>query len=129
MNATELRIGNLVNRKNKNTDKEEIIYLTASDILDISSNGVKSSFIYTPILLTEDLAIKCGFVLEDCQLHLDIDRPWINLLIESDNSFTIYSSKNSLERGEDCCGGYIEHVHTLQNLYFALANKELTINL
>lgn len=134
MNATELRIGNQVKRKNKNTSKEEVINLTASDVLDISSNGVKSSFVYTPIPLTEDILLSLGFTHNNSineygdllvnNYTLTIDK-YSTIAIEDDFSFGIESQKESVIFENDI----LKSVHRLQNLYFALTNKELTINL
>lgn len=114
MNANELRIGNLVYRTNKLTKEKILIELTASDILDVSANGEMSYFIYKTIPLTEEWLSKLNYL------------PFIN------NHYTI--SGHQIFKCNDILlcdktGNVLKHVHKLQNLYFALTNKELEINI
>lgn len=114
MNANELRIGNLVYRTNKLTKEKILIELTASDILDVSANGEMSYFIYKTIPLTEEWLFEFGFL----NFGYRYSKPELKLdIIKGDGYYLSNVSKE------------IEYVHKLQNLYFALTNKELEINI
>lgn len=78
-----------------------------------------------PIPLTEEILLKCGFEItrqtehpnniwtvygEECKFEL-----------EHITSFYLYDNK--------CFGTKVQYLHQLQNLYFALTNTELTVNL
>lgn len=128
--SNELRIGNYVYRTNKHTKEKIIMQLTASCILDISSNGINSSFIYEPIQLTEEILLKCGF---EERINSSMVKFW------NKNNFTIYHEyykHNVVDNLEwfflssaDFDRLRIYSLHQLQNLYFALTNQELEINL
>jgi hypothetical protein len=119
MKANELRIGNYVYLKSK--DK---IYEISSghDIEEISD--APENFDAKPIPLTEEWLLKFGFKKEldkslskgDIAIFLD-KRFKTNLFLqENQESFKWYSYELK-----------VEYVHQLQNLYFTLACKELTI--
>ena len=110
MEAKELRIGNyFYDRSNKilRLDWWEHINKLASDM---SVNGIKVHPMTEhignarPIPLTEEWLVK----LNPNKLLLSKDKFGILIWIHGDKL-------------------YIEHVHQLQNLYFALTNEELTI--
>ena len=114
MNANELRIGNYVHESISNLDGKVCI-----DILRILDK--KPSDAYLSIPLTEDWLVKFGF----------------ELLCEKSDGFkqTVYSMQKpswtlaKLEKGWGVGfwqgGQDLIYVHQLQNLYFALTNKEL----
>ena len=117
MEAKELRIWNLVERTNKQTKEKLTLELTASCILDISCNGVLSSFNYEPIPLTEEWLLKFGFETKG------INRPkwtkWkVDLIEDEKGIFSFDESRIYID---------IEFVHQLQNLYFALTGEELEL--
>jgi len=121
LQANELRIGNLVYRTNKHTKEKLIIELTASCILDISCNGSLSSFLYEPIPLTEEWLLKFGFnkVYNEQDDTTEYFYPdWLPFLRDKTTFYQVYNVGNC----------FIEHVHQLQNLYFALTGEELKIN-
>lgn len=118
MEATRLRIGNAIHRTNKLTKKRELIYVTASDILDISGNGSESSFIYSGIILTECDLIKLGFE-EIKPLENDVHK-WSTYSKNGVHIDLPYFEFNIEEISKE-----IKYVHQLQNLYFALTGSEL----
>ena len=76
---------------------------------------------YSPIPLTEDILLKCGFYQKNNLFILkDITLQLINCGTEIDNhlGFVLLGFNNE-----------IKYVHQLQNLYFALTGEELTIKL
>jgi hypothetical protein len=123
MEATELRIGNLVNyliidemdERKKWFEVSEIDY----DDLRIIQNKHEVNQDYQPIELTEEWLLKFGFILNSNRYYLgDIVYEFINYTISltADDPYCSHEVKNK-----------IKYVHELQNLYFALTNQELTI--
>jgi hypothetical protein len=145
MKASELRIGNFVTLSEKqrqelwynqiHAQKEFFVVKTIysdndisievdDEIIDISENDVE------PIPLTEEWLLKFGFIKE----YNDDERENRDCfyLNNSDDSFYInYDiSYNGWYLGASTYGFLksFEHVHQLQNLYFALTNTELIWN-
>jgi len=115
MKARELRIGNWV-KSGKGFYKVECItskgleYAIADNIL-WSGDGV----VFEPIPLTEEILLKCWF--EPMQNYTFI------LFIERNDNIVWQSDV------EICNYKHVKYLHQLQNLYFALTNEELEINL
>lgn len=124
--SNELRIGNICLRKNKHTEIETIHEFTASCILDISSNGINSSFIYEPIPLTEEILLKCGFKKSndlDNFYHLEVLNQWTRIYFNPKHkvcALSVHHHEIMIK---------IQYLHQLQNLIFSLTQKELTIQL
>ena len=117
MNASELRINNLVMDENYN-----IVTITHEDFMGVNDDG---GFPLRPIPLTEEWLVKFGFI----QTIIGF---------ESVNEYFPFSIEiNSLGVAElyiEFYGGdkykkLIKYVHQLQNLYFALTGEELTSSL
>ena len=118
MNANEFRLGNYV------TDKlhyggARIIQIThiqeASEFKDFFSN-------IEPIELTDDLILDCGGTFKEYGFSTgNMWKQW-NINGYSFNQNGKYLDFNS-------CNVTIKYLHQLQNLYFALSEKELNINL
>jgi hypothetical protein len=106
----ELRIGNYV------FDIDGDVF-QVGEILDIGVKFKKTSLssryekIY-PILLTEEILLKCGFLKDDNFYHLN--NIWIS------NFYENYFSLDGFDETK------IKHIHQLQNLYFDLTGEELT---
>ena len=129
LSAKDLRIGNLITRKNKVLK----VCIIQPDKILVSGYSWGKYFKcdeIEPILLTEEWLFKFGFEKAkhshgyDCYIKdgFDFDivshgRYWV-LAIYTDESCT-----NSLYFAH----GRFEYVHQLQNLYFALTGEELTI--
>lgn len=116
MQTSDLMIGNYVYRTNKHTKKKTVHYLTASCILDISSNGKDSSFIYEPIQLTD-------------QWLIDFDFSWyaqIKPVGYWKNGFCIEKIDAMLIHYKTGIG--LKYVHKLQNLYKAINEEVLLIS-
>ena len=128
MKATELRIGNY-NLFNGKLDR-------INDGYDI--DHVKNEDGHEPVLLTEEWLLRLGFKLEE---HKNGNIFRIKTSTKSDRykGFLELVNKNSIESPmffislNSDCGKYfpftsdIDYVHQLQNLYFALTDKELEI--
>ena len=119
MKATELRIGNYVNYECIALEIKELIYKieNGADIQVHQNHGF-----FKPITLTEQWLKDFGF--KDNKgalggwLSADINKPFVHrLIIRSD--FTYFTDLSSFTFIE------VKYVHQLQNLYFALTEKEL----
>ena len=135
MNANELMIGNYVNYQGR-WQKIHALNMNSVKIGELSFNDYHSNISSSeikPIPLTEEWLLKFGFihnksVNEDGELlinnyTLKIDK-YSTIVIEDDFSFGIENEIESVIFDNDV----LKSVHRLQNLYFALTNKELTIN-
>jgi hypothetical protein len=106
MKANELRIGNWVN------NNEEDYQITSATISQLERGDSKAE----PIPLTESLLLKFGFEkVKDSFFKKGFH------IYEEDNNFYYYL------RDEGMMDVHINFVHELQNLYFALTKKELTM--
>lgn len=148
--ANELRIGNLL-------QGNQIVKVTA--ILEKKSvkiEGNISTFsvegktpCLTPIPLTEDILLKCGF---DVSTSADMyDRDVYSIQIENSRSLCFYNCEvTKMETGEktivstwffdyewehsvtndgDSFWNRPKYLHQLQNLYFSLTGEELNVEL
>ena len=134
MEANELRIGNyFYDRSNKilRLDWWEHINKLASDM---SVNGMKVHPMTEhignarPIPLTEEWLVKFGFTKDKkhtkcCDLKLENDFYLQGIGYGKSN----FKYEVILTDSNDNELTLVKHVHQLQNLYFALTNKELTI--
>jgi len=127
MKANELRIGNLV--MGNIPFFVEAKHIVMAEMQEKAGNGQR----FEPILLAEDLLVLVGFEKHNWEYDEDAS-PQNN----GDSLFTHITEEGlyiSFGRDPMCCvygyGGiaYIYSVHQLQNLWFALFRKELTINI
>jgi len=121
MKVSELRIGNLLQDKVTKTELK-VIRLTENDIvtyvIDRSKFPLQDGWGMEPILLTEEWLLKFGGE---------------SIIVEDYPIYFIYPF--NIEYYENECivliGGFseikVKYVHQLQNLYFALTEKELVI--
>jgi len=121
MNVKELRIGNYVNRGYVvvELDSAGAGLVDSNDPDDIASYIFFTEDNLHPIPLTEEWLIRFRFKVKRCK---DSDWEYIKsmVIIEKDLDKIAFSYG-------DCFLNHIEHVHQLQNLYFSLTNKEITI--
>lgn len=111
MEVAELRIGNLTNFGAVYQIEADCFY-----VADLDGTSYKSKWAdIQPIPLTEEWLIKFGFKYKSYGYAEEEWKQW---------SFNGYSLN-----GFRCTtsGVELEYIHTLQNLYFALNNSELTI--
>lgn len=129
MKASELRIGNYINRPDLGDS-----HIRTESVLAIyervkTSGPIKTIFDFediTPIPLTEDWLLKFG-----CKKNEDTDNFWnqekdFSVEVEyvrSDNGVQpLFYYNLSINRKK-----HLVYVHQLQNLYFALTGEELTL--
>lgn len=121
MKTTELRIGNYVNLRYIRPDgTNEVWWAKQVDSIypdTLTFLGQRVDFtekFIKPIPLTEEWLLKFGFERKNKSFHKrDYQCEW-QTVIERRKNFFAYK------------GTWMQHVHQLQNLYFALTNKELT---
>jgi hypothetical protein len=133
MEVRELRIGNYVKCKSIDVEINDIgnAWHTHKPISDDGFNWVSPKTrikYYSEIKLTEEWLIKLGAV-KDIEGDYYIKNPkGVDMrfyLIEADEYNFIQETKFSYSPMAN--HKHIRHVHQLQNLYFALTGKELTI--
>jgi hypothetical protein len=142
----ELRIGNLVEVTYKGEDFEEKKGITR--VIGVSEEGTLGDGYYielealeeyfenvrcSPIPLTEEILLKCGFEHETMyivkNLYLKDYGDFYFVLDENNGYYHVKLSNHGFEHEKQVGLGIIKHLHQLQNLYFALTNQELEIKL
>ena len=132
MKANELRIGNWINISFRNHDRKGDYQIVASQILDLFSNGEKSSFIYKPIPLTEEWLLKFGFEQQIGFIKF-IGEPYqkdsFEVALNDVGKWYCYYRNFVKGKVDDfvLLKNDLKHVHQLQNLFYALCGEELTI--
>jgi hypothetical protein len=131
--SNELRIGNYVDYERTTHVVTRLLahHVSHDWYKSIGEDAYDTSYdSINPIPLTPELLEKCGFVEKDGSdnvhsifslndFHLDFDwrrRQYYSPMEENNGEWVTYGSS-------------IKYLHQLQNLYFALTNKELIINL
>ena len=112
MGVKEVRIGNWVK-----------IYGLPEQVNNITTDDVNGYAIdrYEPIPLTEDILLQCGFRIDDYDSELVVC--WLgsfNLRLTDKRIYYSVILHKSIE---------VKYLHQLQNLYFAITNKELEVAL
>lgn len=132
MEAKDLRIGNWVYRDHEITD---VHHSTLRYLCENDSKGF-----YKPIPLTEEWLIKFGLrIFKNKEFNNKISAVIIvdefhNILINESSyssQLQVYLNTNFKDKESNKITvliEYIEHVHQLQNLYFALTGNELELN-
>ena len=125
MDVKELRIGNYIN-DNDNWDWEngvdlpDLIICVDSHLLIYQGNN------FQPIPLTEDWLLKLKFEEKDRRKNRFINRADFELEFQGDKvAYCVWGGEDAPHLTQFF--GHCKYVHQLQNLYFALTGKELTI--
>ena len=124
MKENELRIGNLVSSNNIT-----IMVTGISNSYIISKDGYSGTKIdnINPIKITDEFLLKFGFIEDEfCQ------NKFYKKHIESKVQLRSYKDCVFLDVNDEeyeISFGKIKYIHQLQNLYFALTNEELKLNL
>ena len=114
MKASELRINNYL------YNDGVVVKIDARTIFDIwDDKGLKN---YKPIPLTEEWLLKFGFNGECESFHME----GITIEEVSDGGKWVVYMFDEYHAVE-CSLAIVQHVHQLQNLYFALTGEELTL--
>lgn len=123
MKENEIRIGNYLPLQgitiniglSNDTPVDGIIQVTKENIANI----LHDIEIRKPILLTEELIIKLGFI-RNGLISREFDLKEIRLIQFWEDGFLFIANYWK-------AGIYVKYVHQLQNLYFDLTNEELKI--
>ena len=110
MTANELRVGNIV----YNPTLKEIKVIDYLDIRDLAESRLLHEF--EPIRLNDEWLEKLWF--ENWDKNKWIDSNSVLTISKNGDNFLCLFNQRHID---------IFHVHQLQNLYFALTGKELTI--
>jgi len=116
----ELRLGNRLSLSGKITAVRGVVYDEYTDGFGVyCETGIVAISAFTPIPLTEELLVKCGFVDNDTTQYRKDD------LIYDGGYIYLYSYND----GEpDPRLAKCEYLHQLQNLIFALTGEELNVD-
>lgn len=113
MKAAELRIGNWIQ---SSSNKEYQINLSWYECCKDSTEGRDIQLDTFPIPLTEEWLIKFGF-------ELNSNNNWSHWNF----GLNFYKDGDFFESDQLPIFIYLQYVHQLQNLYFAITGEELTI--
>lgn len=129
MKSKELRVGNWVNHKNENGSYNLLVGEISTRGISVKFNGGGWLLTYdeiSPITLNEDTLLKLGFekVVRDNELYF-LKGDCFEL-----HQFNQYGHF-SYTCGDNLKGNFVsirvDSLHQLQNLYFALTDKELDV--
>jgi len=116
MTASELRIGNWINKVTDFAGKNNYIQATIEDIVKVKEHPSH----YIDIPLTEEWLLKFGF--EESGGHFETNPAlWVSI-------GGLTGPTDIWIHGEYVPSVKIGYVHQLQNLYFALTGQELLIH-
>lgn len=116
MEASELRIGNLVDYAGDTVEVEGMKYRDEKGYqrVYLKTGGAKKDFL-SPILITEEWLIKFGLEKDEGDVF---HTKWFKCFINPNGILCLVGYENNHQN--------IKYVHQLQNLYFALTGEELT---
>ena len=127
--ATDLRIGNIYEYfiSDKNDDRKEwweVVICDAQDLVYLEKNPNDRDFRF--LKLTEEYLVKLGFSVINESSAGKRYGYIVNGVFSSDLTFTFW--KTTKEAGKFFKGDLeLKAVHQIQNLYFALTGRELTV--
>ena len=120
--AKDLRIGNYIyNPVQKINFKVDLV--TLSNIINdnLKKSTKDEKYYYQPIELTEDILLKCGFEKSNTIFFIEEYLKFDIIRHDTENFYRLMKYSNGFR--------WFKYLHQLQNLYFALTNKELEIKL
>ena len=131
MDSKDLRIGNILQEKKYKTPQRinEFFGLFTVEVdspyFDYETDDCHTPCLgnLEPIPLTQEWLLKFGFEEDSCNYYKIIENQEAVLYIDKLDATFAYGYPY------ECSGGdlKLKHVHQLQNLYYALTKKELTI--
>lgn len=129
IHAKELRIRNLLNYDR--FGESRIVIIDHDHIRMCFDFNDEFNLYYKPIPITEEWLLKFGFE-KGNNINVPINVYSLNLNLDGIYSIIKYDVKNKYvhltQRGVSVYLKELENIHQLQNLYFALTQKELTLN-
>jgi hypothetical protein len=119
MKATELRIGNFMGTHNKG-EEDKVLIINAQNILTEAKSNKQGYSRYRPIPLTEEWFEKFDFDKTIVEEYPIFQKDFLTIEYYSDKSIVYFG-------GIDVARTTIQYVHQLQNLFYSIANEELTL--
>ena len=116
MQANELRIGNLVNYEINNSLFQGSVSSVTKNRIVVDKTTLKYYSI-TPITITEESLIKFGFTCRIVEGYPIYQKGMISIEFYDEGCMWLISDESNI----------INHIHQLQNLFFALTGEELII--
>lgn len=124
ISASELRIGNILNYRIEG-DRFKPYAIVALDILNASKYINQFNFHYSPVVLTDQVLLDCGFDKLVIDRDISYQLPFKNyMFMFTKNDFLVFGIQG-VANYEWAEGVVIKHLHTLQNLFYALNGEEL----
>ena len=122
MEATELRISNIVNCNDKRHHEPYIVVESiTSECINVDFRPYNLNEL-EPIPLTEDWLLKLGFVKRaDCEFDFWKNSMWKLKEYKNKKYYQLYHCSDEV----DCT--MIKFVHQIQNLFYSLTGEELKI--
>lgn len=139
--ATEIRLGNLILKEGviyqiASINSDETIRLKCDDEnnpnYSLGTIGCYHLLSITPIELTEDILVKCGFEKKDGEMWCEFHEEFEFVYKYYGLGLCIYWNNEARKFLDDHLEEYeceLKYLHQLQNLVFALTGTELEINL
>ena len=121
----ELRIGNMLNYWIEEDKSYHVSFMDWQDLRNISEDEIDFNKWHNPIPLTEDILLKCGFKNADFGLIIITKNKTQINLVGIDGQWSVGLS-GPFGLVQPC---FVQSLHQLQNLYFALIGNELEITL
>ena len=123
MKQNEIRVGNcLIDPRAYDKELNKKFGVDDSPYFKVTARDIQFAEEYKPIPLTEEILLKCRFKKKNGYKFVLHNSHFSLVMIDSikreDYAFSHYNLWVNLE-----------HVHQLQNLYFALTGQELEVNL
>lgn len=138
INPNELRLGNYVAVKNHGNEVIGKVFAISKDLVSVEGGNNNYDYhLLEPILLTEEILLKCEFkVADEYKLHSAYE-PYIFVLdgiyikfgskyTDTPNEYYLYSIGND-NWSNEYVGNPIKSFHQLQNVIFDLCGKELNV--
>jgi len=114
MDEKELRIGNWITHPQN-----------SNNYFQVNKDTFQHPDLYRPIPITEEWLLKFGFELKKVMMGGREYEGWVNFSFHIDTNYI----ENTLFYHWMGDKIKLKHVHQLQNIYFALTNEELKIEL
>lgn len=118
MNSRDLRVGNWLKYNNRLVIVDEILF----EGINLTHEGAEYKYEdLKPIELTEEILLKWGGMLHGIEYIIKARALPIKIRFNSGIAYCEFANVY--------LGDSIKHLHQLQNLYYALCNEELNVQL